>query len=235
MFGCTRQGLLIWSPSTGNRPRGDRTVLSKPVFHFHIWKIFLRCTRKKPFQWSPLTVTAGLSLCFHSFFCQIRSYPSSPESLVSVGLGLRGARLDNAKRQTTLSSQTRLLDCLKSLSSKYSISESFRMGTTSWDHLVQPRCASKVSQGRLHTTASHWVLSIFVTGDFKTSPWNLCQCLITFTGGVFVCLFLKRWFVLSSDGISCVLTDSCPVSRRYWVEPGSIFSISSLLWGINSH
>lgn len=49
-----------------------------------------------------LTVTVGVSLYFHSFFCQIHSYPNFPESLVNDGLVLHDAHLDNAKRQRTL-------------------------------------------------------------------------------------------------------------------------------------
>lgn len=57
---------------------------------------------KTYFQLRVLTVTVGVSLYFHSFFCQIHSYPNFPESLVNDGLVLHGAHLDNAKRQRTL-------------------------------------------------------------------------------------------------------------------------------------
>lgn len=54
---------------------------------------------KRSFQLSILTVTVEVSLYFHSFFCQIHSYPNFPENLLNDDLVLHDAHLDNAKRQ----------------------------------------------------------------------------------------------------------------------------------------
>lgn len=109
-----------------------------------------------------LTVTGGGSLCCRSFFCQTRSRPSSPESLANADLGRRGARRDNAERQGAVTEPPER-NSWRLLGSNDSISESFWMEGTSWDHPVQlnssrirPRTASHPRSWTLHSFPCTW-------------------------------------------------------------------------------
>lgn len=170
-----------------------------------------------------LTVTGGGSLCCRSFFCRTRSRPSSPESLANAGLGLLGAHRDNAERQGAVTDPPER-NSWRLLGSNDSISESFWMEGTSWDHPVQ------LDSSRIRSrTVSHphsWTLHSFPCAWSSVQPPSQAF--------VCVCLFLKC--VLLCFGWSFLCFSLCSLTLvLHRVQPGSISSPRSLPWAIDAH
>jgi len=76
-------------------------------------------------------------------------------------------------------------------------------------HLVQPPCRSRVTQSRLHRTASRRVLNISREGESPTSLGSLFQCSVT--------LKVKKFFVKFSWNFQVYV---CPVLRAPELDTG---------------
>lgn len=76
-------------------------------------------------------------------------------------------------------SQSGILNILKQIQ-KYSQNPEL-LSETSWNHLVQYLCSSRISWSRLPRAVFSWVLSVSTDEDYITSTSKLCQSLTTFT------------------------------------------------------